>query len=307
MNYRAALYLWLINSLANASKCAVNRFFYHCSRLNGLPMFKVFGATRTTACFLAVIAAPNISTADIIYANGYLESIGNPGVYVQRWGTTSGTTPGYVSCGATTCRVGLSYRWRNTTNHPGYYWAYIGSQVISVPSGTLWDEAVSQWTNTFGRSGTFSSYWSSTTGQLLSTCLRASKSNGDLSPGQIPLPATCGAILPAPAKCEFNVQSITLNHQTIDKSSVNGHTVTSSLSTNCSTAANVIVNNVQGNAPIPVLPGITSTLEIDGRALGTQMQLPSGISNHTISSTLRDTGTAYGAFNTSVVLRITIL
>ena len=283
------------------------RNIYHAFCLCGLHMFNTLGKKLSTVCILAVIATSNnIAKADIVYPNGHLASVGNPGVYVQRWSTTGGITPGVVSCNMPNCFVGVAAQWRNTTTHPGYYWYSPNSNVISVPLGTPWNEAIRQWVNKYGRSGTVSTPWHIKAGPLTLTCMRATGINGHLI-GQIPMPETCDVILPAPAKCEFNVQSITLNHQTIDKNAVNGHTITSNLSTNCSTAANVIVNNMQGNAPIPVLPGITSTLTIDGRALGTQMYLPSGNSAHTISSTLRDTGTAYGAFSTSIVLRITIL
>lgn len=269
-------------------------------------MFNTLGKKLSTVCILAVIATSNIAKADIVYTSGYLASVGNPGVYVQRWSTASGTTPGVVSCNAATCFISVMAQWRNTTTHPGYYWYHPNNNSVPVPPGTPWNDAINQWVNKYGRSGTFSSPWYIRNGSLILTCMRVTGINGHLI-GHIPMPETCDVIPPAPAKCDFNVQSITLNHQTINKSSVDGHTVTSNLSTNCSTAANVIVNNVQGNAPIPVLPGMTSTLKIDGRALGTQMYLPSGISAHTISSTLRDTGTAYGAFSTSIVLRITIL
>ncbi len=268
-------------------------------------MFKVVGQTLTTACILAVIANQNIATADIIYPNGYLASVGNPGVYVQRWGTTSGTTPGVVSCGAATCNVGLSYQWLNSTTHPGYYWNFVGGRMVSVPSGTQWNEAVRRWLNTFGKSGSFSTTWYIRGGRLISTCLRASR-DADLSQGQIPLPATCDAILPAPAKCDFSRQAITLNHQTVDKNVVNGHTATASFDVNCTSAVTVSVDNVQGNAPTPVLQGITSTIQIDGRPLGTRVQWPSGISTHTASSRLVDTGPAVGSFNASIVLRISI-
>lgn len=282
----------------------LSRFFYHSSRLCGLHMFKTFGQPLMTACILAVIATPNIATADIVYPSGYLASVGNPGVYVQRWGTAGGSTLGVVSCGAATCQVGLAYQWLSYT-HPGYYWNFTSKMMITVPTGTLWNEAIRRWVDMFGRSGSYSSSWTISAGPLISTCMRASRA-GDYSQGHIPLPATCDAILPAPAKCDFSSQAITLNHRTVDKNSVNGNTATTNFTVNCSTAVTVSVDNVQGNAPTPVLPGITSTIQIDGRPLGTRMQWQSGISTHIASSRLIDTGEAVGEFNASIVLRITV-
>ncbi|KQB52245.1 hypothetical protein AQS70_15235 [Pseudomonas endophytica] len=282
----------------------VFRVFYHRFRLFGLYMLKHTGSTLTAVCMMSVFITPNSATADIVYPSGYLATIGNPGIYVERWGTTGGSTPGIVTCPAATCYVGIAHQWRNTTTHPGYYWAFIGRRYISVPAGTLWDEAIRQWIEVFGRSGSGSHSWYFSAGNLINTCMRATA--GGLAPDNIPLPATCGVILPAPAKCDFTTQAITLDHQTIDKNSVDGNTASTNFTVNCSAAAQIAVDNVQGNGPTQVLPGITSTLQIDGRPLGTRIQLPSGTSTHTASSTLRDTGAAYGDFNASIVLRITI-
>lgn len=255
---------------------------------------------------LAVIAIPNIAKADIVYPNGYLASVGNPGVYVQRWATSGGTTPGVVSCNMPNCWVGVAAQWRNTTTHPGYYWYYPNDNVISVPLGTSWNEAIRQWVNKFGRSGSVSSRWYIRAGGLTLTCMRAS-GHTDYLIGQIPMPEACDVILPAPAKCDFSTQAITLNHQTIDKNAVNGHTTTSNFNVNCTSAVTVSVDNVQGNGPTPVLPGITSTIQIDGRSLGTRMQWPSGASTHTASSRLTDTGKSFGDISASIVLRITVI
>ncbi|MCU1729159.1 hypothetical protein NTD86_19475 [Pseudomonas sp. 7P_10.2_Bac1] len=264
-------------------------------------MFKILRYTFTSAGILAVIATQNMAIADIVYANGNL--LPNRG-YLQRWAAAGGTTPGVVSCGATTCAVGLAYQWYSQ-GHPGYYWHFVGDWVI-VNSGTLWNDAVRQWINKFGRSGSDTSYWDPRGSTLTSTCMRASQPY-DLAEGQIPVRAACNSILPAPAKCDFSTQAITLNHNTIDKNAVNGHTATTQFNVSCTSPVTVKVDNVQGNGPTQVLPGITSTVQIDGRALGSQLQWQTGTTTHTATSRLTDTGTSLGDFNAYIVLRLTIL
>ena len=266
-------------------------------------MFKILRHTFTTAGILAVIATQNMAIADIVYANGHFASDRN---YLQRWAAAGGTTPGVVSCGATTCEVGLAYQWYNFTTHPGYYWNFVGDRRITVNSGIQWNDAVRQWIDRFGRSGSYASFWETRESRLISTCMRASKLN-DLAEGQIPVRAACNAILPAPAKCDFSTQAITLNHNTIDKNAVNGHTATTQSNVSCPSAVTVKVDNVQGNGPTPVLPGITSTVQIDGRALGSQLQWQTGTTTHTATSRLTDTGASLGDFNAYIVLRLTIL
>jgi len=270
-------------------------------------MFKYLNNFVATSIVLAIAASSSIASADIVHPNGYMQSIGNPGVYVQRWGATGGTTPGNVSCNSPGgfCRVGVGYQWR-TTSPPGLFWNVPQSHFVTVPEGTVWNDAVSQWISQYGRSGTASHNWLNRVGTLVQTCMLATD-GANWSRAQIPLPATCDTILPAPSRCDFSALTATIDHQTIDKNAADGHTASTNITANCTSSADVMVDNVQGNAPTPVLPGITSTIQIDGRPLGTRLQWPSGVSTHTATSTLRDTGVANGVFDTSVVLRITIL
>ncbi|MFZ4214124.1 hypothetical protein ACOZB2_22165 [Pantoea endophytica] len=178
-----------------------------------------------------------------------------------------------------------------------------GSPTLITPQGTSWSDAVTMWKEQYGntRVAGYSSYdpryYEYVSAEL---CFGWERNDGSSSNRNIDW-SSCRSAPPPRIDCQITTPSILLDHGDLVLGQVNGSVKASQFNVRCN--GNVTAQyNILPTGPIVLKPGLSSTITVDNKALGSDISLRVGDNILPIASTLADTGATAGSFESTVVL-----
>ena len=262
--------------------------------------FKAISIAGIIFCALS-LQISTVSAGSVYVSGTYL--VAGSTYFKGKWQSYSTSTPGNISCGESLCYFMLAARSEISGRYAG-----VNQIPVSMAQGSSWDAIIAKWTDRYGLAGSLEQGFGFL-GSDLSICavLGADATLSDSSRVTVAPGTTCNIIPPAPSECNFMVGDATLSYGNLEPQATDGAISSTSVTVECSKAANVIFKLASGLPTVQLGLGLNAELQVGSKPLGMPVPLQAGQTQIPIASTLRGVAGGTGSFAASTILVIEVL